>query len=290
MFHWVFLILFLQILCRAMSASSSCGDLQFLRHTGLDGVLYTETLVAEHVVEGGSLCTERCYRHPICNMLLYNTVSQRCRLYKSFVNTGGTDDTGWQYYAVDCNEFRLENAVSLAVVNQSVSVACRSGFSYFPSPQLLCHLDSGVINIGMCAQTRWTNQPYPFWTRLPAPLSSGAEISVRMAGEGENVSTINLRTADSSHVFHFSIRWWKAEAVYNTRSAGGLWDTEITASTFVFSPNVVHDISVRITPTHFLTFIDGDSFLEAPIRKRVEDVMSLSISVSYLESVELKYP
>ncbi|XP_046560270.1 uncharacterized protein LOC124269307 [Haliotis rubra] len=290
MYKRVFLPLFLPTLWTAMSASSACGGLPFLRHADLDDVLFTESLVAEHVVEGRFLCSERCYHHPFCNMLLYNPESQRCRLYKSFVNTGGTADMGWQCYAVDCNKFRLENAVSLSVVNQSVSVVCRSGFSYFPSPPLRCHLNTGVINIGMCVQTRWVNQPYPFRTVFPAPLSNGAEISVRWAGKGENVSSINLQSGDNSYVFHFAVRWWETEALYNTKSSAGQWETELFASTFIFTPDVVYNVSVRITTTHYLIFIDGDSFLEAPIRKPVEDAVSLVVYVSHLESVEVKYP
>ncbi|XP_046554698.1 uncharacterized protein LOC124264022 [Haliotis rubra] len=184
------------VLCQPISVFPSCDRFYFQRHGILDGLLFNEAFVSESVVEERILCGERCYRHSLCNMLLYNPTSKRCRLYKSFVNTGGTEDTGWQYYAAECSQVRLENALTLSVVNQTVDVACRSGFTYLLSPPLPCPLGTEVLDIGKCAQTLWTDQANPFFADLPGPLSTGAEIRVRGSGDGgEQVSFRKLTTS-----------------------------------------------------------------------------------------------
>ncbi|XP_046549639.1 galectin-4-like [Haliotis rubra] len=223
-------------------------------------------------------------------MLLYNPTSKRCRLYKSFVNTGGTEDTGWQYYAAECSHVRLENAVSLSVVNQTVDVACRSGFTYLLSPPLPCPLGTGVLDIGRCAQTLWTDQVTPFVTDLPAPLSTGAEIRVRGSGDGGSSTGILLQGTEAGNtVFLLAIRWSRLDAIFNTESSGS-WGSEIGPSGFIFSPNVVFDALVRITTTKFMIFINGSNFYEAPIRISVQKAAILRVSFSRIDSVEVKYP
>ncbi|XP_046545629.1 galectin-4-like [Haliotis rubra] len=223
-------------------------------------------------------------------MLLYNPTSKRCRLYKSFVNTGGTEDSGWQYYAAECSQVRLENAVSLSVVNQTVDVACRSGFTYLLSPPLPCPLGTGVLDIGKCAQTLWTDQVFPFVTDLPAPLSTGAEIRVRGSGDGMGNTDIRLPgTGTGNTVFLLSIRWSRLDAIFNTQSSGS-WGSELGPSGFIFSPNVVFDALVRITTTKFLIFINGSDFYEAPIRIPVQTATKLQVRCSRLDSVGVMYP
>ncbi|XP_046554699.1 galectin-4-like [Haliotis rubra] len=223
-------------------------------------------------------------------MLLYNPTSKRCRMYKSFVNTGGTEDTGWQYYAAECSQVRLENALTLSVVNQTVDVACRSGFTYLLSPPLPCPLGTEVLDIGKCAQTLWTDQANPFFADLPGPLSTGAEIRVRGSGDGGSNTDIHVRGTEAGNtVFLLSIRWSRPDAIFNTQSSGS-WGSELGPSGFIFSPNVVFDVLVRITTTQFLIFIDGNNFYEAPIRISVQEAAKLYIKFSRLESVEVKYP
>ncbi|XP_067652921.1 uncharacterized protein [Haliotis asinina] len=278
------------VLCRTLPAFPSCDTLNFQRHGSLDDLLFNDNFVSESVVEERILCGERCHRHPFCNMLLYNPTSRRCRLYKSFVNTGGTEDMGWQYYAAECNHVRLENAVSLSVVNQTLNVTCRSGFTYLLSPPLHCPLGTGVLDIGKCAQTLWTDQANPFFADLPSPLSTGAEIRVRGSGDGGSNTDIHVRGAvDGNTVFLLSIRWSHSDAIFNTESSGS-WGTELGPSGFIFFPNVVFDVLVLITTTQFQIFIDGNNFYEAPIRISVQEAAKVYITFSRLESVSLKYP
>ncbi|XP_071098267.1 uncharacterized protein [Haliotis cracherodii] len=240
---------------KLISAHQSCGGFHVRRHSSLDNLLFNEAFMSEHVVEGRLSCAERCYRHPLCNMLLHNPTSKRCRLYKSFINTGGTEEPGWQYYAAECNHFRVENALSLTSVNQSVDVACGSGFTHIPSSSFYCSLGTEVLNIGRCAQTRWINPVSPWVTDLSAPLSPGVEIKVRGAGDGGGNTDVHLWGPDNLNcVFLLSIRWFRPDAIFNTQTSG-TWGTELRPSTFIFSPNVVFDVLVRITTTQFLRFL-----------------------------------
>ncbi|XP_067653182.1 uncharacterized protein [Haliotis asinina] len=280
------------IFCHPLSVVPSCDRRSFQRYGSLDGLLFNDTFVSESVVEERISCGERCHHHPLCNMLLYNPTSKRCRLYKSFVNTRGTDDTGWQYYAADCDHFRLENALSLSVVNQTVDVVCRSGFTYSPSSRFSsqCSLGTGVLNIGKCALTLfWTDPASPFVTDLPEPLYRGVEMTVRGSGNGVGHTDLLLHSSDKDDIVPFllSIRWPTRQAFFNTKS--GDWDTEIYASSFIFTPNVVFDVLVRITENHFLILIDGNDFIRAPVVVPVEGPVTLDVRFSRIKSVEVKY-
>ncbi|XP_071098072.1 uncharacterized protein [Haliotis cracherodii] len=274
------------------SAFQSCGNLTFLHHVSLDGQMFNDTFITEHSVTDKATCLSMCFHELQCNMVLYNPTSQGCRLYYSCSITGGEQEAGWQYYAVPCTEFRVLNAVSMLVRNQShVDVTCPSGFSYLPTTSDTCFHDNVPVNVGRCMQTLWVDQVPVFSTPLPAPLSSGTEIIVEAAGDGAARSVVRLSANESSRVvFLLVVRWSISEIIYNTARILSQWEKEISSPDFLFTPNVTSNLSIKITNNEFQMSVDDKSLLDAPVRIPLHEAITLDVDFSLIKRVQIKYP
>ncbi|XP_071098447.1 uncharacterized protein [Haliotis cracherodii] len=289
---WEFIRFLLITTLSYSSAFQSCDILTFLRHVSLDGLIFNVTFITEHSVTDKATCLSMCFHELQCNMALYNPTSQRCRLYYVPEISGGNEETGWQYYAVACTEFRVLNAVSMLVRNQShVDVTCPSGFSYLPTTSDTCFHDNVPVNVGRCMQTLWVDQVRVFSTPLPAPLSSSTEIAVEAAADGVEIRNWVKLTAhdDSTLVMAFFVRWDTLDIAYNTRTSGA-WSTELNQSPVPFTPNVISNLSIKVTDTQFLISLDDNSLFAAPIRIPSNEAVVLLVDFSLIKRVQIKYP
>ncbi|XP_046328996.2 uncharacterized protein LOC124112871 [Haliotis rufescens] len=289
---WEYIQFFLIITLCFSSGFQLCDILTFLRHVSLDGLMFSDTFITEHSGTDKTTCLSRCFHELQCNMVLYNPTSQGCRLYYSCPITGGEKEAGWQYYAVPCTEFRVLNAVSMLVRNQShVDVTCPSGFSYLPTTSDTCFHDNVPVNVGRCMQTLWVDQVREFRTPLPAPLSNGSEIIVEVAADGVETRNGVTLTAhgDSTLVMGFFVRWDAGDIAYNTRTSGA-WSTELNHSPVPFTPNVISNLSIKVTDNQFLISLDDNSLLAAPIRIPPDEAVALLVDFSLIKRVQIKYP
>ncbi|XP_067653302.1 uncharacterized protein [Haliotis asinina] len=189
---WEFVQLVLTITMTYSLASQPCGNLTFHHHETLDGQLFNDTFITERNVSDKAPCLWWCFHDLLCNMVLHNSASQRCRLYSSSVITGGVQEAGWQYYTVACSNFRVQNALSVMTNQTHVDVTCPNGFSYLLPTSGKCFHTNVSLDIGRCLQTLWTDPRTDlidtnvrrFRTPLPAPLSTGAEIIVEVVADG----------------------------------------------------------------------------------------------------------
>ncbi|XP_067653310.1 uncharacterized protein [Haliotis asinina] len=182
---WEFVQLVLTITMTYSIASQSCGNLAFHHHESLDGQLFSETFITERNVSDKTACLWWCFHDLLCNMVLHNSASQRCRLYSSSIITGGVQEAGWQFYTVACSDFRVLNALSVMTNQTHVDVTCSYGFSNLLTTSGKCFHHNVPLDIGQCLQTLWTDlHVQAFWAYLPAPLSTGAEIILEAVADG----------------------------------------------------------------------------------------------------------
>ncbi|XP_071098061.1 uncharacterized protein [Haliotis cracherodii] len=289
---WEFVRFVLTIACSYSSALQSCSNLTFLHHVSLDGHVFNVTFITGHNVADKVTYLPMCFHELQCNIALYYPTSQRCQLCYLSEISGGNKETGWQYYAVPCTEFRVLNAVSMLVRNQShVDVTCPSGFSYLPTTSDTCFHDNVPVNVGRCMQNLWVDQVREFRTPLPAPLSNGTEIIVEVAADGvEKRNGVTLTAhGDSTLVMGFFVRWDAGDIAYNTRLSWA-WSTELNQSPVPFTPNVISNLSIKVTDTQFLISLDGNSLLAAPIRIPPNEAVALVVHFSLIKRVQIKYP
>ncbi|XP_046552203.1 uncharacterized protein LOC124261878 [Haliotis rubra] len=287
---WGFVQLFLTI-TMTYSSASQCGILTCRHHGSLDGQMFNDTFITEQSFSDKAACFWRCFRNLQCNMVLHNPASQRCRLYYSSVITGGEQEAGWQYYTVACSDFRILNALSVMRNQTHEDVTCSNGFSYLPTTSGKCFHDNVPLDIGRCMQTLWIDPVRVFRTSLPAPLSSGTEIIVEAAADGvNNRNWVRLHVnGDSTLALSLVVRWDTMDIGFNTRSSG-VWSTALSHPDVVFTPNVISNLSIKITDTQFLISVDDNNLFTGPIRVPVQQADAIDVDFTLIKRLQLKYP
>ncbi|XP_048251454.1 uncharacterized protein LOC125379247 [Haliotis rufescens] len=102
----------------------------FYRRSEMDDLVFAGSLIEEiNQVDKRVGCFSQCQWRVRCNLVLYNPLTRKCRLYTEAFSSSsdGTVDTGWQYYGVSCANYKLENArVDVDVINADPKDVCNT--------------------------------------------------------------------------------------------------------------------------------------------------------------------
>ncbi|XP_046555565.1 uncharacterized protein LOC124264825 [Haliotis rubra] len=130
-----------------------------------------------------------------------------------------------------------------------------------------------------------------FRTPLPALLSTGTEIIVEAAADGvTNRNWVRLHVnGDSTLALSLVVRWDTMDIGFNTRSSG-VWSTALSHPNVVLTPNVISNLSIKITDTEFLISVDDNNLFTGPIRVPVQQADAIEVDFTLIKRLQLKYP
>ncbi|XP_067653319.1 uncharacterized protein [Haliotis asinina] len=108
----------------------TCPNVTFHRKPEMDDLVFTGSLIEEmKQVQMRAECFSLCHWRKLCNLVLYNPLTRKCRLHSEAFGplSDCTAETGWQYYGISCANFRLDNAhADTDVVNTAPKDVCHS--------------------------------------------------------------------------------------------------------------------------------------------------------------------
>ncbi|XP_046565960.1 uncharacterized protein LOC124274643 [Haliotis rubra] len=126
-------VVLLHILCPFVYNMDTCTNVTFHWRPEMDDLVFTGSLIEEmNQVDMRAECFSRCQWRVLCNLVLYNPLTKTCRLHSEAFDptSDGIFESGWQYYGVACDNYRLANSQeNVDVIATDIEDICNT--SYF---------------------------------------------------------------------------------------------------------------------------------------------------------------
>ncbi|XP_046565961.1 uncharacterized protein LOC124274645 [Haliotis rubra] len=235
----------------------------------MDDLVFTRSLIEEmNQVDMRAECFPLCHRRELCNLVLYNSLTRKCRVYTEAFGliSDGTVETGWQYYGITCVNFKLDNAhADVDVINTVPKDVCNSNIIAAADNTSSCHIGASWEVVPVKCLSCYTGLPqqyaYPYaghTEELTFDLAAGMKLKMEVSGDRTLSNEVWMVTLTEDIVYVLSLRWSTTPtvAIFNTGQGGE------------------YGVEERL---YDLTFVDGDLWMANQMRLPFIDVRRVKV-------------
>ncbi|XP_046546537.1 uncharacterized protein LOC124256602 [Haliotis rubra] len=277
----------------------TCTNVTFHRRSEMDDLVFTGGLVEEmNQVDMRAECFSECQWRKLCNLVLYNPLTRKCRLHSAAFdsNSDGSSEPGWQYYGVSCDGYRLANArPDVDIINTAVEDVCQHPFNVVAANRTSsCLRDGSWESVRIKCTSCYTGTPgpslNPSTTRtevLPFDLAVGLTLRAMVAGDFLQFNTVYFELPNTDRVLIVSLRWSYSTLILNTKQGGIFGQEEVLQNVGVGNIKN-YELEIQLTNTSFKIFFDGTFRMEFQMRLPLTGVRRISLlGFTAIHSVQL---
>ncbi|XP_067653392.1 uncharacterized protein [Haliotis asinina] len=253
------------VLSQSVNNIDTCKTVVFYRRPEMDDVVFTGSLIEEvKQVDMRADCFSQCHRQKLCNLVLYNQVTSNCRLYSHAL--GSSNEAGWQYYGISCDNFRLDNAnADVDVINTVPQDVCNSNFIASDDRTSSCYKGASWEVVPVKCVSCYIGLPrqytYPNWDHeetLTFDLAAGMKLKMEVSGATTKHNSVWIANLTEDLVYVLSLRWSynPTVAIFNTRQ-GGVFGAEERVYGLSVTTISNYSIEIHFGQSAFETYVDG---------------------------------
>ncbi|XP_071099053.1 uncharacterized protein [Haliotis cracherodii] len=277
------------ILSQLLYTTDRCATGIFYRRSEMDDLVFAGSLIEEiNQVDMRAECFFQCQWRVRCNLVVYNPLTRKCRLYTEAFGSSsdGTVGTGWQYYGVSCANYKLGNArVDVDVINADPQNVCNTNFIASDDNTSSCYTDASweVVPVKCVScyigTPRTSMVPSKYYTEeLTFDLAAGMKLRLEVSGNKAVFNHVWFVDSGMNQVYHLSLRWryTVARAVFNTKKGRTYGRQKVVYGVSVNSiSNYI--IEVHISESDFMTYVDGTLLMTNQMRLPLTGVRRVTV-------------
>ncbi|XP_071115952.1 uncharacterized protein [Haliotis cracherodii] len=280
-----------QIHCQFVYNMDSCTNVTFHRRSDMDDLVFAGSLIEEiNQVDVRAECFSQCQWRAVCNLVLYNPLSRTCRLLSEGLNSSSevVFESGWQYYGVACDDYRLANSrEDVDVIDTDPAEMCNSSFLTKSDNSSSCFRGAFWKTVKIkclpcySLAARPSMDPAASYTEdVDFDLDVGMTLKLSVSGSETIFNHVWLMLPNQDVIYLLSLRWdfpnvGLFKIIFNTRQ-GNAWGAEFRTD-FIPNSSANYVIEISITETSFLTYVDGTLWMTNPIRFPLSGVRRIEL-------------
>ncbi|XP_046371114.1 uncharacterized protein LOC124145409 [Haliotis rufescens] len=293
---------FSYVLTLLLYNTDSCTNVTFYRRLEMDDLMFAGSPIEEiSQVDKRAECFSQCQWRVTCNMVLYNPLIRKCKLYTEAFDSRSDDsvETGWEYYGISCADFTLQNArADVNVINTDPKDVCNTNSIASNDNTSSCYTGASwevvpvkcvSCYIGMTRQSMIPSMEYS--EDLNFDLTAGMKLRLAVSGDTIDHNNVFFEAQNTDFVYVLSLRWSKSptRAVFNTLQGGAFATAEVELGVSVNDINN-YVIEIHISKTHFMTYADGTLLMTNQMRLPITGVRRVTVEgLTALHSFHIGY-
>ncbi|XP_048251467.1 uncharacterized protein LOC124145395 [Haliotis rufescens] len=282
--------------------TDSCTNATFYRRLEMDDLMFAGSLIEEiNLVDMRAECFSQCQWRVTCNMVLYNPLIRKCKLYTEAFDSSSDDsvETGWEYYGISCADFTLEYArTDVNVINTDPKDVCNTNIVASDDNTSSCYTGASwkvvpvkcvSCYIGMARQSMIPSMDYS--EDLNFDLAAGMKLRLALSGDTTEYNQIVFEAPNTDRVYLLSLRWSSSptRAVFNARQ-GGVYSREEEELGISVTDISNYVIEIHISESDFMTYADGILLMTNQMRLPVTGVRRVTVrGLTALHSFHIGY-
>ncbi|XP_071115878.1 uncharacterized protein [Haliotis cracherodii] len=280
-----------RVLSQLVYNMDSCTNVTFHRRSEMDDLVFSGSLIDEiNQVDMRVECFSQCQWRLRCNLVLYNPLTRTCRLHSEGFDSSSdcTVETGWQYYGVSCDGYRLANArPGVDIINTAVEDVCQDPFNVVTANETSsCLRDGSWESVRIKCTSCYTGTPVVSMLPtthlnedLPFDLAAGMTLRLTVAGDIVKYNAVTFVLPNTDLALILSLRWrWGSTSrlIFNTKQGGSFGLEEYVDHIDVDNINN-YVIEIQITESSFKLFGDGTLWMENEMRLPLTGVRRVTL-------------